>query len=260
MLSSPGPDGEPTGSPVEVWQRHPCYGTSPVLTLTNRGQPCSRLVVVAAHPDDESLGAGGLIATAAAAALPIYVVLLTAGEASPYASPNESRHALATLRLAEMENALARLSSESFLAFLGAPDGAVTGAEQQVAHSLTELLGDGRRTLLAAPWRHDGHPDHNAAGRAAAVAAESSGARLIEYPLLAWTHRDPDDLPWDQMTGLPLNGQVRVLKNAAIHAHESQVQAADSADVAPLPAHVLAHFRTSFEHYVEAPPAVLSVS
>ena len=44
---------------------------------------CTRLVVVAAHPDDESLGAGGLIAAARAAGLAVYVVLLTAGEGSP---------------------------------------------------------------------------------------------------------------------------------------------------------------------------------
>lgn len=253
MPISFGPYDEVTGVPVEVWQRHPRYGATPPLTLTHREEPCSRLVVVAAHPDDESLGAGGLIATAAAAALPIYVLLLTAGEASPYASPTKSRHALATLRLAEMKNALARLAPESYPAFLGAPDGAVAEAEVQVTESLTDLLGDGRNTLLAAPWRHDGHPDHDAAGRAAAVAAESSGARLIEYPLLAWTHREPADLPWEQVTCLPLSAERQEQKVAAIHAHVSQVRAAQPGAEAPLPGRVLAHFSTPFEHYVEAP-------
>lgn len=256
MPISFGPEEEPTGSSVEAWQRHSRYGATPFLTLTNREQPCSRLVVVAAHPDDESLGAGGLIATAAAAALSIYVVLLTAGEASPHASPTKTRHALATLRLAEMENALARLAPESYLAFLGAPDGAVADAETQVARSLTELLGDGRHTLLAAPWRHDGHPDHDASGRAAAVAAESSGARLIEYPLLAWTHREPAELPWEQVTCLPLSNERREQKAAAVHAHVSQVRAAHPGTAAPLPGRVLAHFSTPFEHYVEGPAAV----
>lgn len=210
-------------------------------------------MVVAAHPDDESLGAGGLIAAAAAADLPVYVVLLTAGEASRFASRGKTRHALATMRLAEMENALARLAPDNFLAFLGAPDGGVADAEEQVARSLTDLLGDASRTLLAAPWRHDGHPDHNAAGRAAATAAAASGARLVEYPLLAWTHRLPDELPWGDAVCLELGEARREQKAAAIRAHASQVRPAPEHDGASaLSGRVLAHFHTEFEHYFEA--------
>ncbi len=244
-----------TTASVDTWRQDPRYGATPHLTLTHAGQPCTRLVVVAAHPDDESLGAGGLIAAAAAASLSVYVVLLTAGEASPYASPTETRHALATLRLAEMENALARLAPDNLLAFLGAPDGAVEEAEDQVARSLTELLGDAQHTLLVAPWRHDGHRDHDAAGRAAATAARASGARLLEYPLLAWTCREPDELPWDQMTCLALSEQRRLQKADAIRAHASQVEACGPGDEPPLPGRVLAHFGTPYEHYVECDAA-----
>lgn len=244
-----------TTASVDTWRQDPRYGATPHLTLTHAGQPCTRLVVVAAHPDDESLGAGGLIAAAAAASLSVYVVLLTAGEASPYASPTETRHALATLRLAEMENALARLAPDNLLAFLGAPDGAVEEAEDQVARSLTELLGDAQHTLLVAPWRHDGHRDHDAAGRAAATAARASGARLLEYPLLAWTCREPDELPWDQMTCLALSEQRRQQKADAIRAHASQVRACTPDAEPPLPGRVLAHFGTPYEHYVECDAA-----
>ena len=242
---------------AETWLHHPSYGGTRRLELTHGAQQCTRLVVVAAHPDDESLGAGGLIATAAAAGLPVYVVLLTAGEASPYAAPSKTRHALATLRLAETENALARLAPENLLAFLGAPDGEVATAEDQIARSLTELLGDASRTLLAAPWRHDGHDDHDAAGRAAARAAADSGARLIEYPLLAWTHLDPDDFPWHHAACLGLSDQAREQKAEAIRAHASQVRSTGlHGDSPPLPGRVLAHFQSPFEHYVETPAAL----
>lgn len=242
-------------SAASQWLDHPSYGATRRLDLTHREQACSRLVVVAAHPDDESLGAGGLIATAAAAELSVYVVLLTAGEASPFASPTSTRHALATLRLAEMENALARLAPENYLVFLGAPDGEVAAAEDQVAASLTELLGDGRRTLVAAPWRHDGHPDHDAAGRAAATAARASGARLVEYPLLAWTYRSPDELPWQDVRCLALSPERQEQKAAAIRSHVSQVRAGagGSGSTPPLPGRVLAHFHTPFEHFLEEP-------
>ncbi|WP_323792742.1 PIG-L family deacetylase [Nocardioides sp.] len=250
-------DGEAVPhTPVATWQEHPSYGARPLLDLTHHGEPCTRLVVLAAHPDDESLGAGGLIATAAAAGLSVYVALLTAGEASQYAAHGATRHALATLRLAEMENALARLAPDNFLAFLGAPDGAVAESEEQVARSLTDLLGDASRTLLAAPWRQDGHPDHDAAGRAAAHAARTSGARLVEYPLLAWTHRSPDELPWDDVLCLELSPALQEQKAAAIRAHVSQVRPPpNNPDGAPpLSGRVLGHFHTPFEHYLEAAP------
>jgi LmbE family N-acetylglucosaminyl deacetylase len=237
-----------TSTPADVWRRHPQYGRSPTLELTNGEVECSRLVVVAAHPDDESLGAGGLIAIAAERGMSVYVVLLTAGEASPFASPASTRHALATLRLAEMENALARLAPENTLVFLGAPDRQVAENECHVARSLTELVGTGERTLLAAPWREDGHPDHDAAGRAAVVAARESGARLVEYPLLAWNRLVPDELPWQHARCLPLPEQLRERKEAAIRAHVSQVRAAGGQ--APLPGRVLAHFTGDVEHFL----------
>lgn len=252
----PGPADHLDRSTVDDWIGDRRYGAARRLSLTNGGQACTRLVVIAAHPDDESLGAGGLIATAAAAGLPVYVVLLTAGEASPHAAAGKTRHALATMRLAEMENALARLAPDNYLVFLGAPDGAVADTEEQVARSLAELLGDGSQTLVAAPWRHDGHPDHDAAGRAAATAARASGARLLEYPLLTWSSASPDDLPWPAVTCLPLTPEVRDLKAAAIRAHVSQVRAAQPGRPAPLPGRVLAHFHTPFEHYVETPDAL----
>lgn len=242
-------------TPADVWRAHPSYDAGPVLELTNDEQPCSRLVVVAAHPDDESLGAGGLISTAAATGLSVYVVLLTAGEASPFAAPTSTRHALATLRLAEMENALARLAPENTMVFLGAPDGQVGKSEQQIAASLTDLLGDGSRTLLAAPWRFDGHDDHDAAGRAAAEAAAASGARLLEFPLLAWSRQSPEALPWAHVRRLPLPPDVQERKAAAIRSHVSQVRTsgAHAGGEAPLPGRVLAHFSDPVEHYLEAP-------
>ncbi len=240
-------------TPADAWRTHPRYGRAPRLELVNGDEPFSRLVVVAAHPDDESLGAGGLIATAADRGLSVYVVLLTAGEASPFAAPASTRHALATLRLAEMENALARLAPENTLVFLGAPDGEVAANETQVTRSLTELVGNGERTVLAAPWRGDGHPDHDAAGRAAAVAARESGARLVEFPLVAWNRLAPEELPWQDARCLPLAEDVRARKEAAIRAHVSQVRASGVAGgQAPLPGRVLAHFTGEHEHFLVA--------
>lgn len=223
---------------AEVWRRHPCWGAVPPLGLLDGSASCRRLVVVAAHPDDESLGAGGLIATAHAAGILVYVVLLTAGE-SARSLAHLSRHALATQRLAEVERAVDALAPGTPVVFLGAADGRVSEVETQVVANLEELLGDGRHTLLAAPWRLDGHPDHDAAGRAAAEAARRTGARLAEYPLWSWELTAPDDAPWSLFRKVDLSSQAVEAKERAIAAHASRGRST-------------AHFSGAVEHFVVA--------
>ena len=94
MIASFTHDG--SGTAPAAWHRHPGWSTAPPFILQSEDHDCQRLVVVAAHPDDESLGAGGLIATAHDAGISIYVVLLTAGEASHPESPSRRRHDLAS--------------------------------------------------------------------------------------------------------------------------------------------------------------------
>ena len=240
--------GERTAA--DDWRSHPCWGTvAPLEMVSDEGRTFTRLVVVAAHPDDESLGAGGLIATAHEAGLFVYVVLLTAGESYPH--QRLGRHALATLRLSEVQSAIGFLAPDAPVVFLGASDGEVARYESEVAASLTDLIGDGSRTLVVAPWRHDGNDDHDAAGRAAADAAKLSGARLVEYPLWAWYRLRPPEAPWPQMRRVDLKGRVREAKEQAIAAHVSQVRAhPDDRSTARLSQRVLAHYAGPVEHFV----------
>jgi LmbE family N-acetylglucosaminyl deacetylase len=245
---------------TQQWQQHPGWGQGPVLdptSVADSGTAWRRLVVVSAHPDDESLGIGGLIHLAHRAGIPVYLVLLTAGEASHPPREDMSRHAVATQRLAEMDAAVELLAPGAPVVFLGAPDRAVAEVEDPVAAALREILGDGAGTVVLAPWRHDGHPDHEAAGRAAARAAADAGAMLVEYPLLAWTHRRPEDLPWEQVQVVRLDEATLETKLAAIRAHRSQVRTAGSSRPA-LDARLLAHCSMPLEHVVVAPAVVLA--
>ena len=228
-------------------QDHPRWGRLPDLGLDDR---YDRLVVVAAHPDDESIGAGGLIARAHDRGMQVYVALLTAGEAADPAVTDGSRHALARMRLAEMEAAVSLLAPGAPVVFLGAQDGHLDECEPQVAAYLAETLGQGGRTLVAAPWREDPHPDHRSAGRAAATAAAAAGARLVEFPVRLWLDADPGEAPWDRMVQLSLTDAERDRKVAAIGAHVSQVRSPDVLRSR------LAHLAGTVEHHVLEPAAV----
>jgi hypothetical protein len=56
-------------------------------------RPDDRLLIVAPHPDDEVLGCGGLMATAAAQGIPVRVVYLTSGDAFTVAAALTARTA-----------------------------------------------------------------------------------------------------------------------------------------------------------------------
>jgi len=78
-----------------------------VLRLAKGGRP----VVIAPHPDDETLGCGALIANAVRRGVPIGVIALTDGDASHPSSLRWPPAALARLRSGEPRRALARLGA-----------------------------------------------------------------------------------------------------------------------------------------------------
>ncbi len=243
------------GASAEAWRAHDSWGAVGELTLPDARRPGARLVVVAAHPDDESLGAGGLLATAYDAGLRLDLVLLTAGEASHPGSPTLDPGRLAAARLEEAQRALDLLAPSAELHVLGVADGEVAAAQDEVTRRLVELVGDGRDTLLVAPWRHDGHTDHDAAGRAASTAAHRTGARLLEYPVWMWHHGRPDQAPWDLMRRLDLTPQTQERKQRAIHAHATQVRPLSDhpEDRVLLTDRMLAHFDAPVEHFIVEP-------
>ncbi|WP_051551357.1 bifunctional PIG-L family deacetylase/class I SAM-dependent methyltransferase [Nocardioides sp. URHA0020] len=248
MLTRPAFTHDGTGTSAEVWSSDPRWADRAPLSLDG----VRRLVVVAAHPDDESLGAGGLLATAHERGIDVELVLLTAGELSHPMSPTHSRERLALRRVGEAKRALAAVAPTAALTRLALGDGSVAESEHAVAAKLVDLIGDGADTLVAAPWRHDGHPDHEAAGRAASVAARRTDATLVEYPVWWWHWATPSEAPWDGIRRLDLTDAARSRKDRAIAAHTSQVLPLSEhvGDEALLQPAFLAHFHGPVEVYV----------
>ncbi|MBO3100907.1 PIG-L family deacetylase [Cellulomonas fengjieae] len=220
-------DGRAPGTPAGRWSADPRLGALPALALRRTG----RTVVVAAHPDDETLGAGGILAELADAGHPADVVIVSDGAASHPGSPTLDPDALATRRWAEVVEAVHLLSPDSPITMLGHADGGLREARDAIEDDLRGLLSDGAQVdQLVAPWRGDGHRDHRIVGEICAALADELGCTLLEYPLWLWHWATPDDarVPWDRMRVVELSDRSVVRKQRAVAAHVTQVTALSS--------------------------------
>lgn len=124
-------------------------------------------VVIAPYPDDETLGCGGLIATACSLGSAIEVIYLTDGSAALPDHPKKTPSQLIGVRVAEAHAALGVLGvAPGHAHFLGAPDGRlahIAAAEQEhFVSALSGLLARLRPDHVLVPWRHDGSSEHEA--------------------------------------------------------------------------------------------------
>lgn len=203
-----------------------------------------RVVVVAAHPDDEVLGAGGMLARFAAAGMAVTVVSVTDGERSHAGSETVTTSRLAELRAAELRDALAALGAGAAdIVRLRVPDTEVAFHEDAVAGALRGVLAGA--ALCLAPWIGDLHGDHEAAGRAALTAAREASVRCLMYPVWMWHWAHPDDprVPWSSALRVPLPPAAAARKRDAAARFVSQTEPLGPApqDAAVLPPDELAH-------------------
>lgn len=224
-------------------------------TLVPQG---SRVVVVAPHPDDEVLGTGGLLANWASLGRRICIVAVTDGGASHPRSTHWTAEALSATRRAESVEGWRHLGLARGVAHrLGLPDGALAAHAATLTERLCDLLTS--EDVVFATWRLDGHPDHDATGRAAALACQRRGCRLFEYPVWMWHWAAPADkrVPWERLRRAPIGARALAQKSRAVQAHATQLRA--DGDAAPvLPPAMLSRWLSPFEHlFVPAAPRSL---
>lgn len=149
--------------------------------------PARTAVVIAPHPDDETLGCGATILRKRDHGTPVNLVVVTDGRHSQ-AGPATSPQALATLRERELREAASRLGlAEGAVEWMGIEDGTVFAAEDLLTARLIDLLEHLRPDELYATCAEESHPDHAAVGRAARRAvARVPGVTLLEYPIWLW--------------------------------------------------------------------------
>ena len=200
-----------------------------------------RVVVIAAHPDDETLGAGGCLQALHASGASVTVVVATDGEAAYPTLDSAARRDLARVRRAELGAALrAQGVTDVPVHWLGLPDSGLADRTRELRDALTPLLTDADAYL--APWTGDPHPDHRAVGSAAAEAAPVT-AHGWGYPVWMWAWLTPDDpaVPWQQAYLLPLDDAALAAKRAGIAAFVSQVGPGPDGSPPVLDGAMLAH-------------------
>lgn len=231
------------------------------LTTVNEltaGQP---VVILSPHPDDETLGTGGLIAEARAGGQIVDVIVVTDGSGSHPRSRQYPRQRLVDLRYAEVHKAGLALGLQSDrVHFLGLRDTLApkTGPlfDAAVETTLAVIRDSGARTLFVT-WEHDPHCDHEAtAALAKAVRRLSRDLEIWAYPIWGW------HLPVDAEIDQPSSRVFRIdistslaRKHAAIEAHASQMSdlISDDPEGFRFDDHSLAPFLGRFEYFIEVP-------
>lgn len=215
------------------------------------------MLILAPHPDDESLGCGGMIAEACARGRPPVVAVLTDGTMSHPNSPSYPAPRLKALRETEARAAVKSLGlGADRLHFLGLRDAAAPteGPEfEATVARLVQLIRDHDAGSILATWEHDPHPDHVAAYRLAAEAARITGVRLIAYPVWGWTLPANRCLPSRPTIGARLDiARHLPAKRRAIAAHVSQHAGliADDPQAFYLAPHILAIHDRPFEVFL----------
>jgi LmbE family N-acetylglucosaminyl deacetylase len=152
-----------------------------------------RLMYIAAHPDDETLGVGGTLAKYSREGVETYVVTATRGEAGRHGLSAERPPPEAVGRVRECEErAAARILGVRHVWFLGCRDGEVDRVDPgPVVREMVALIRRVRPQVLVTlpPYGSDGHPDHVAVSQlatsAALAAADTAYARESGPPHVA---------------------------------------------------------------------------
>lgn len=201
------------------------------------------LLVVSPHPDDEILGAGGLMRMWGARGFPVTLVSVTDGEAAYPDWPG-----LKERRRAELERALSVLSPSPICTVrLSLPDGGGQANQGALEEALEGLCA--HRPTVVAPYECDGHPDHEATGKSCLKIAGVLKLPIVRYPIWAWHHRPQQHFRGLRLGRLVLDADAQAAKSAAIDSFASQF-APGSGRVPIVPEHVRDYFRRDFEAFL----------
>ena len=179
-----------------------------------------RILVLAPHPDDESLGCGGTIKLLTSSGTPCDICFMTRGElgcedASHMSTGREK--VVAACRTAEAREASQLLGAREVF-FLDGLDGRLS-EQPGLAQSLGSILRGGTYTRVFCPWKGELHPDHLATYQLLLTALVDAPMVMSIWLYEVWTPLVPTNY-------VPIDATLEA-KRRAIGAHQSQLELLD---------------------------------
>jgi LmbE family N-acetylglucosaminyl deacetylase len=193
-----------------------------------------RVLMLAPHPDDEAIGAGGLIQRAIARGGDVRVVFLTAGESNPWPQrvmkrrwrvSDADRAEWGTIRCREAGASLQVLGApQGCSTFLGFPDQQLGSMarrdDRRITDALRSIMRDYEPSLLVSPSGQDLHSDHRAVAYFAHQAMRGLGDAAPEVVTYV-VHGKGDQSRLH--VSLELDQREQLRKRQAIECHRSQL-------------------------------------
>jgi len=205
----------------------------PMLEVDPGPVDVERILVVTAHPDDVDFGAAGSVATWTDAGVEVAYCIVTDGDAGG-SDRTISRADLAAVRRDEQREAAAKVGV-SDVTFLGFPDGRLVPSielRRDISRVIRRFRPD--RVVAQSPERYwerlyASHPDHLAAGEAAACAVYPDARNPFAHPELLEEGLEPHIV--SELWVMATERANRVVdateqfdkKLAALRSHRSQV-------------------------------------
>jgi LmbE family N-acetylglucosaminyl deacetylase len=185
------------------------------------------VVIVAPHPDDETLGCGGAIALFRELGCDVQILVISDGTLSHPNSRKFTAKLLRELRENETLEAVSLLGVKNeAVTFLRLPDGAVSENIQDAVAKCQNYLAKIAPKIILLPWRYDPHADHRGSWQLIQIALQELklSPRQLEYPIWDWDPLQTKALPKSlKITTWQLDiSSSKDLKQQAIAQYRSQ--------------------------------------
>jgi LmbE family N-acetylglucosaminyl deacetylase len=194
--------------------------------------PGDVVLVIGAHPDDETFGAGASIAALSRAGVRVHALSMSSGEAA-LDHVGRSPDGLAACRAGEYAAACAALGVAN-ASIAGLPDGRLAEHGSRLVSVILEASeGVGADRLLTV-WWGDPHPDHEAVGRETVAVGAATGRPVAGYPLWAQHWSDPASaLHGARLQPMRVDACAERARTEAVACYRSQTEPLDD-DLLPV--------------------------